>query len=41
MGNINCKSCGQNFGVEDPFMIGMTSLEFYVGGYFGDSHFGI
>jgi len=36
----HCKACRQDFGVKDPFsMLGMASLEFYVGGYFGDSHF--
>lgn len=35
-----CKACGQDFGVADSFsMLAMTSFEFYVGGYFGDSHF--
>ncbi|SCY24468.1 hypothetical protein SAMN03080606_01112 [Alkaliphilus peptidifermentans DSM 18978] len=36
----HCKTCGQDFGVNETFsMLGMTSLEFYVGGYFGESYF--
>lgn len=36
----HCKACGQDFGGSDLFpLFQMNSLEFFVGGYFGISHF--
>jgi len=36
----HCKVCGQDFGSRKMFgLYDMTSLEFFVGGYFGTSHF--
>lgn len=36
----HCKACGQDFGGENLFRLTqLTSLEFFVGGYFGTSHF--
>lgn len=36
----HCKACGQDFGGIDLFSLyQMTSLEFFIGGYFGTSHF--
>jgi len=36
----HCKACGQDFGGKDLIpLYEMTSFEFFVGGYFGTSHF--
>lgn len=36
----HCKDCGQDFGGGMPLsLLEMNSFEFYVGGYFGTSHF--
>lgn len=36
----HCKACGQDFGGENLFtLLEMNSFEFFVGGYFGTSHF--
>lgn len=38
--NKHCKSCGKDFASKDMFyLLGMTSFEFFLGGYFGPSHF--
>ena len=40
MSKKKCPDCGEDFGSGDLFpLFEMNSLEFFVGGYFGTSHF--